>query len=126
MLRMVNLSIYSLYKLLFSSSRRPSIGLLDMSGFENFPSNGFDQFLINVTNEKLQQYFMDYIFPREQRDYEIEGISWKDIRYHTNEDVLELLFQVRQPLLSYVSMFWFRCLLKIHLLFTVLEMANNG
>ena len=65
-----------------------------MSGFENFPCNGLDQFLINATNEKLQMYFMDYIFPREQRDYELEGIAWKDILYHSNEDVLNLLFQV--------------------------------
>lgn len=65
-----------------------------MSGFENFPTNGFDQFLINATNEKLQMYFMDYIFPREQHDYEMEGIAWRDIHYHSNEDVLDLLFQV--------------------------------
>ncbi|WAR00736.1 MYO3B-like protein, partial [Mya arenaria] len=74
-------------------SRGPSIGLLDMSGFENFPCNGFDQFLINVTNERLQQYFMDYIFPREQLDYEREGITWTNIEYHSNEDVLNLVFQ---------------------------------
>jgi len=72
----------------------PSIGLLDMSGFENFQVNGFDQFLINVTNERLQQYFMDYIFPREQADYEQEGITWTHINYHSNEDVLGLLFEV--------------------------------
>lgn len=76
-----------------NSPRGSSIGLLDMSGFENFHTNGFDQFLINATNEKLQMYFMDYIFPREQRDYELEGIAWTDIHYHSNEAVLELLFQ---------------------------------
>lgn len=84
-----------------STEGGPSIGLLDMSGFENFsrtgaddfPRNGFDQFLINATNEKLQQYFMEYIFPREQRDYEAEGIAWTEICYQSNENVLELLFQ---------------------------------
>ena len=65
-----------------------------MSGFENFTVNGFDQFLINVTNEKLQQYFMEYIFPRERRDYEAEGIHWNELEYHNNEDVLELMFLV--------------------------------
>ena len=64
-----------------------------MSGFENFVVNGFDQFLINVTNEKLQQYFMEYIFPREKRDYEAEGIHWTELQYHNNEDVLEMIFQ---------------------------------
>ena len=75
-------------------TRGTSIGLLDMSGFENFVVNGFDQFLINITNEKLQQYFMEYIFPRERRDYEAEGIHWNELEYRTNEDVLELVFQV--------------------------------
>ncbi|KAK3099019.1 hypothetical protein FSP39_025327 [Pinctada imbricata] len=74
-------------------TRGPSIGLLDMSGFENFRLNGFDQFLINISNEKIQQYFMDYIFPRERREYEIEGIEWRDIEYHCNDDVLELIFK---------------------------------
>lgn len=76
-------------------TRGPSISLLDLSGFENFQNNSFDQFLINASNERLQQYFMEYIFPREQREYEIEGIEWKHITYHSNDDVLDLLFKVR-------------------------------
>ncbi|ESO87529.1 hypothetical protein LOTGIDRAFT_127716 [Lottia gigantea] len=75
-----------------NSTDGPSIGLLDMSGFENFERNSFDQFLINVSNERLQQHFMDYVFPREQKEYEIEGINWTDITYRSNEDVLELIF----------------------------------
>ncbi|KAL3866223.1 hypothetical protein ACJMK2_043545 [Sinanodonta woodiana] len=74
-------------------TRGASIGILDMSGFENFGINGFDQFLINITNEKLQQYFMEYIFPQEKRDYESEGIQWTDLKYRSNEDVLDLIFQ---------------------------------
>lgn len=75
-------------------TRGSSIGLLDLSGFENFQQNGFDQLLINISNEKLQKYFMDYIFPREKKDYEAEGIEWRDIVYHCNDDVLELVFKV--------------------------------
>lgn len=80
-------------------TRGSSIGLLDLSGFENFKQNGFDQLLINISNEKLQQYFMDYIFPREKKDYEAEGIEWRDIVYHSNDDVLELVFK-RDGILS--------------------------
>lgn len=78
----------------FRLTRGSSIGLLDLSGFENFKQNGFDQLLINISNEKLQQYFMDYIFPREKKDYEAEGIEWRDIVYHSNDDVLDLVFKV--------------------------------
>ena len=83
-------------------NRGSSIGLLDMSGFENFSKNSFDQFLINVSNEKLQQYFMDYIFPRERREYEIEGVEWRNIIYHCNDDVIDLVFRVSIFLLSFV------------------------
>lgn len=78
----------------FSMARGPSISLLDLSGFENFTNNSFDQFFINASNERLQQYFMEYIFPREQREYDIEGIEWRNIMYHSNDDVLDLLFKV--------------------------------
>nr|AAY86556.1 chitin synthase [Atrina rigida] len=81
-------------------TRGSSIGLLDMSGFENFKVNGFDQLLINISNEKLQQYFMDYIFPRERREYELEGIEWRDIVYHCNDEVLEVLFKRPDGVLS--------------------------
>ncbi|XP_048256022.1 uncharacterized protein LOC124134072 [Haliotis rufescens] len=80
--------------------RGPSIGLLDMSGFENFHSNCFDQFLINISNERLQQYFMDYIFPREQKEYELEGVEWADINYRSNDGVLDLVFSRPHGILS--------------------------
>lgn len=76
-----------------------------MSGFENFAVNGFDQFLINVSNEKLQHYFIEYLFPKERQDYEDEGIAWQDIMYHSNNDVLELLFDVSASLVSFSNQF---------------------
>ena len=44
-----------------------SVGLLDIYGFEVFEKNGFEQIMINYTNEKLQQLYISYVFKEEQR-----------------------------------------------------------
>ena len=51
------------------------IGILDISGFEYFDNNGFEQFLINFCNEKIQQYFVQQILNSEQQIYlqEVSG-----------------------------------------------------
>ena len=42
------------------------INVLDIYGFEVFDSNGFEQFLINYVNEKLQQIFIELTLKAEQ------------------------------------------------------------
>lgn len=65
-----------------------------MAGFENFQTNRFEQFLINASNERLQQYFVEHIFPQERRQYELEGLKWTEIDYPDNEAVIKLIFEV--------------------------------
>ncbi|MFH4979460.1 hypothetical protein AB6A40_006169 [Gnathostoma spinigerum] len=81
----------SLYKPRKEGYTRQSIGLLDVFGFESFATNSFEQFCINFANEKLEQFFVDHLFKREQSIYETEGIEWKPIEYNENRQLLEIL-----------------------------------
>ncbi|XP_064596957.1 uncharacterized protein LOC135463580 isoform X2 [Liolophura sinensis] len=72
---------------------KSTVGILDMAGFENFQTNRFEQFLINASNERLQQYFVEHIFPQERRQYELEGLKWTEIDYPDNEATIKLIFE---------------------------------
>jgi len=74
-----------------SRALRGSIGLLDAYGFELLHSNGYDQLLINLTNENLQQLFLQSVLQAEQQLYEKEGIEWVPITLRDNAATIALL-----------------------------------
>lgn len=70
------------------------LGILDIYGFEAFQQNGFEQFLINYANEKLQQMFIDTSFKVEQEEYLAEGVEWSQVGFFSNTVICQLIESV--------------------------------
>ena len=70
------------------------ISLLDIFGFERFPHNGFEQLCINYCNEKLQQFFLNFIFKHEQEIYDAEGVKWPNIDFFDNQGCVDAIDKV--------------------------------
>uniref|UniRef100_A0A6S8L6F1 Myosin motor domain-containing protein n=1 Tax=Amphora coffeiformis TaxID=265554 RepID=A0A6S8L6F1_9STRA len=77
-----------------------TIGVLDIFGFESFAVNSFEQLCINYCNEVLQQQFNTFMLKNEQATYASEGIDWDYITFPENQDVLDLLDDRKDGIIS--------------------------
>jgi myosin heavy subunit len=67
------------------------VGVLDIFGFECFKMNSFEQLCINFTNERLQQFFNQFVFKLEEQIYQREGIAWDPLDFPDNQDAVDIL-----------------------------------
>jgi len=79
------------------------IGVLDIYGFEIFPTNGFEQFCINYCNEKLQQLFIELVLKREQQEYAAEGITWVDVPFFDNQAICEIVESPKDGIIAILN-----------------------
>lgn len=62
-----------------ASCSNAHLGLLDIYGFENLTENSLEQLLINLTNERLQKFFVDHAMLAEQKMYIQEGLPYREV-----------------------------------------------
>ncbi|GAB6020238.1 Unconventional myosin-XV [Chamberlinius hualienensis] len=77
--------------IIYKGSKKTSIAILDIFGFEDFKENSFEQLCINYANEMLQLHFNKYIFKLEQQEYAKEKIEWQMITFQDNQPVINLI-----------------------------------
>lgn len=72
----------------------PSVGLLDIFGFEISASkNSLEQFCINYTNERIQKLYIDLVINGEEIEFKKEGLgeNWNRSNFKDNQHILDLL-----------------------------------
>ena len=57
----------------FRVANAPSLGLLDIFGFEEFETNTFEQLCVNSANEQLNFFYVQHIFAWEK----VRLLFWK-------------------------------------------------
>ncbi|XP_067668007.1 unconventional myosin-XVI-like isoform X2 [Haliotis asinina] len=77
-----------------------SVSVLDIFGFENLKSNGFEQICINLANEQLQMFFNEQVFQQERQDCLLEGVPVTDVSCHSNHCAINLFLEKNTGILA--------------------------
>ena len=67
------------------------VGLVDLFGFEQFKVNSFEQLCINFANERLQQFFLQYVFYTEETIHKEEGVTWPAVELPDNQGAIDVI-----------------------------------
>ena len=89
-----------------SDGVKSMLGILDIYGFENLKSNGFEQLLINYANEKMQSLFNEEVFRAQRKGYVLEGIPFSNIQdnlLNNNDDSLTIIESPSHGILSLID-----------------------
>ncbi|KAI9026449.1 chitin synthase-domain-containing protein [Phycomyces nitens] len=77
------------------------IGILDMPGPHTYYSEAsFDQFCVNLANERVHNYMLRQIFETDTAEYRFEGLDVPDVPYFNNAACIELLARPKQGLID--------------------------
>ncbi|XP_051565407.1 unconventional myosin-XVI-like isoform X1 [Myxocyprinus asiaticus] len=80
------------------------ISILDISGFEEFQRNGYEQLCINMVNERIRQYTTEVLFQQEQQECLQEGVAMETLHSLGNQPaVLDFFFQKPQGVLCIID-----------------------
>ncbi|KAJ3331041.1 hypothetical protein HDU76_004208 [Blyttiomyces sp. JEL0837] len=79
------------------------IGVVDLSGFQDYKTNKFDQLLHNYANEKVQNFSHRRIFNDRHTEYVNESIPSKLPAYPDNSAFLEMIGGNERSLLSLID-----------------------
>ena len=71
-------------------SKAAEIGILDIAGFEQLQTNGFEQMCINMVNERLQQFMNNIVIIQEKKIYEAEEIPFDNVDFRDNMNIIQL------------------------------------
>ncbi|KAI8977542.1 chitin synthase-domain-containing protein [Mycotypha africana] len=84
-------------KICYSNTKEPAnvIGIMDQFGFQNFKTNGFQEFCVNLANERIHHFLVEESFGNNKGLNELminDGVPLPTIPVIDNSACLELLF----------------------------------